>query len=132
MFKKILTGTVLTLSTIFAKTNTVPFSYEYEVIASNNQAVELIHMYEVKEYMILQYDNLIIDKKEDEIPQVMSENYHLLVCDEESIITYERGKVKIIIGDGKGIAIKGKFKRFYCDNNTVNGRYYILDQLFKD
>lgn len=132
MFKKIFAGALLSLTTLFVKSSSsVPFSFDYRIVSSGNTASELVHLYEVKEYMLIQYDNLIVAIEDDEISQVINDNYQSLLGYEDSAISFENGQIEIIIGEGNGIAIEGKFKQSYCDNSTINGRYFIIDEILK-
>ncbi len=132
MIKKLFMGALLTLSTLFTgSSECVPFSFEYRVVASDNTASELVHLYEVKEYMLIEYDNLIMDIENDEISQVIYENYSKMCNSSDAQINYVDGVIEIIIGEGKGISLKGKFKSSYCDSRTINGRYYFIEEILR-
>lgn len=94
--------------------------YEYHITSSSSSLKDLIRLYEVKEELVINYDNCINNEES------ILENYKTFSS--EDIIL--KGNIfYIVIGEGKGISLKGKLRINLCDNSTLNHRYALLEWL---
>lgn len=96
--------------------------YDYHITASSSSLKDLVRLYEVKEELVINYDNCI--NKELSV----LDNYNSFSSEE---IVLKGNVFYIVIGEGKGISLEGKLRINRCDNTTLNNRFALLEWLSK-
>ena len=96
------------------------YNYSYKITSNSNSIDDLLLLYEVKELLVINYNNALENglNIEEVYPSFSSYKVELV------------GNVfNIIINEGKGITLEGKLKTSVCDNSTLNNRYALLEWL---
>ena len=96
------------------------YNYKYKIVANSNSIDDLLKLYEVKEILVISYNNAIENE--------------LNILDVYTTFSFEDIKLidnefVIILGEGKGISLQGSLKKSVCDNSTLNNRYALLEWL---
>ena len=96
------------------------YNYKYKIVANSNSIDDLLKLYEVKEILVISYNNAIENE--------------LNILDVYTTFSFEDIKLidnefVIILGEGKGISLQGSLKKSVCDNSTINNRYALLEWL---
>jgi hypothetical protein len=95
-------------------------NYRYKIVSNSNSLDDLLVLYEVKEMLVISYNNAL----ENDLN--IQEMYH-------SFSNYEINLINdtfvIVIDKGEGISLEGKLKISVCDESTLNNRYALLEWL---
>ena len=95
-------------------------NYRYKIVSNSNSLDDLLVLYEVKEMLVISYNNAL----ENDLN--IQEVYH-------SFSNYEINLINdtfvIVINKGEGISLEGKLKTSVCDESTLNNRYALLEWL---
>ena len=122
------------ISSILLVSTSVPsyseFNYQFEIRTNSYSPLDEASGYYYKEQLIdkVEYQLFTLDEREH--------NYYIINhLDEYKFyddvkVNYQMGTICVTIGEGKGMLIKGKFKKNVCDENVIREKYYILE-LFK-
>ncbi len=122
------------ISSILLVSTNVPsyseFNYRFEIRTNSYNPLDEAAGYYYKEQLIdkVEYNLFTLDEKEH--------GYYIMThindyCFSDDVkIKYQMGTICVSIGEGKGILIKGKFRKNVCDENVIREKYYILE-LFK-
>lgn len=102
------------------------FEYKYTVVASSNDASDLMYMYRVKENLIDKYESLVFNVNENYHKQTIIDNLdHFDGTDYQAY--YKNDEIFIIIGDGKGKTISGDLRRNNCDSKPVRVQFFFSE-----
>ena len=110
--------------------NTTNFTYKYVITANSNSVKDMLVMYDVKQEFISIYNNLVLTINESHHEKVVKDNINTFIDPSIGTSTYTKGKIVIVIGDGKGGSIEGELRKNACDEDAVNYRIYLFDLLF--
>ena len=125
MYKKVSIG-VLLLSILlcgFVKKSN-EFVYKYEVVLNSNDNKDVIKGYLYKEYLIDQYNDLILSLDASLHTSAIINNIEIF-AKEGSYSKYENGKIVVYIGEAKGDAISGDLKTNTCDNSNIRVKFFF-------
>ena len=94
--------------------------YKYKVVSNSNSLDDLLVLYEVKELLVISYNNALENNLNIEEVYNSFSNYDIDLIDNTFVI---------VINNGEGISLEGKLKNSVCDNSTLNNRYALLEWL---
>ena len=94
--------------------------YKYKIVSNSNSLDDLLVLYEVKELLVISYNNALENNLEIEEVYNSFSNYDIDLIDNTFVI---------VINNGEGISLEGKLKNSVCDNSTLNNRYALLEWL---
>ena len=94
--------------------------YKYKIVSNSNSLDDLLVLYEVKELLVISYNNALENNLNIEEVYNSFSNYDIDLIDNTFVI---------VINNGKGISLEGKLKNSVCDNSTLNNRYALLEWL---
>ena len=94
--------------------------YKYKIVSNSNSLDDLLILYEVKELLVISYNNALENNLNIEEVYNSFSNYDIDLIDNTFVI---------VINNGKGISLEGKLKNSVCDNSTLNNRYALLEWL---
>ena len=124
---KMLSLAVSLSSCIMMVSTPISFEYRYEIIMNSYHPFEQSKVYEYKEKLIDVYEELCLEKEEREHQDIIINNIDLFKFDEYCIPFYDKGAIKIIIGNGNGPTYKGTLRRNECDGNSIREKLYIYE-----
>jgi hypothetical protein len=96
------------------------YNYSYKITSNSNSIDDLLLLYEVKELLVINYNNALENGLNIEEVYPSFSSYKVELVD---------NVLNIIINEGKGITLEGKLKTSVCDNSTLNNRYALLEWL---
>ena len=73
------------------------------------------------------YEELCLEKEEREHQDIIINNIHLFEFDEYCIPFYDKGAIKVIVGNGNGPTYKGTLRRNSCDGSSIREKLYIYE-----
>ena len=116
----ILFGLVFSVSKLNKTVALEEVDYKYKIVSNSNSLDDLLVLYEVKELLVISYNNAL--EKDLDIEEVYNSfsNYDIDLIDNTFVI---------VINNGEGISLEGKLKNSVCDNSTLNNRYALLEWL---
>ena len=116
----ILFGLVFSVSKLNKTAALEELDYKYKIVSNSNSLDDLLVLYEVKELLVISYNNAL--EKDLDIEEVYNSfsNYDIDLIDNTFVI---------VINNGEGISLEGKLKNSVCDNSTLNNRYALLEWL---
>ena len=94
--------------------------YKYKIVSNSNSLDDLLVLYEVKELLVISYNNALENNLNIEEVYNSFSNYDIDLIDNTFVI---------VINNGEGISLEGKLKNSVCDNSTLNNRYALLEWL---
>ena len=94
--------------------------YKYKIVSNSNSLDDLLILYEVKELLVISYNNALENNLNIEEVYNSFSNYDIDLIDNTFVI---------VINNGEGISLEGKLKNSVCDNSTLNNRYALLEWL---
>lgn len=94
--------------------------YKYKIVSNSNSLDDLLVLYEVKELLVISYNNALENNLNIEEVYNSFSNYDIDLIDNTFVI---------VINNGEGISLEGKLKKSVCDNSTLNNRYALLEWL---
>ena len=94
--------------------------YKYKIVSNSNSLDDLLVLYEVKELLVISYNNALENNLNIEEVYNSFSNYDIDLIDNTFVI---------VINNGEGISLEGKLKSSVCDNSTLNNRYALLEWL---
>jgi hypothetical protein len=116
----ILFGLVFSVSKLNKTVALEELDYKYKIVSNSNSLDDLLVLYEVKELLVISYNNALENNLNiDEVYNSFS-NYDIDLIDNTFVI---------VINNGEGISLEGKLKNSVCDNSTLNNRYALLEWL---
>ena len=125
MYKKISVGVLLIAILLCGfKNKTNEFLYKYEVVLNSNDHKDVIKGYLYKEYLIDEYNALIMNLDESLHTSAIINNIERF-AKEGSYSKYENGSIIVYIGEAKGDAIKGSLKTNVCDNSNIRVKFFF-------
>lgn len=122
------------ISSILLVSTNVPtyseFNYQFEIKTNSYNPLDEAAGYYYKEQLIdkVEYQLFTLDEKEHSYYIINHINEYKFYDNVEA--NYQMGIICITIGEGKGLIIKGKFRKNVCDEKVIREKYYILE-LFK-
>lgn len=111
-------------------TSSSSFKYKFVITANSFHPVDEINLYYYKEQLIDQYEKLVFGLDQKTYEEVIRINIHTFAFDSNCTPSYYEGKIKLIIGKGKGKTIEGVLRKDECDSSVIREKIYIFD-LFK-
>ena len=116
----ILFGLVFSVSKLNKTAALEEVDYKYKIVSNSNSLDDLLVLYEVKELLVISYNNALENNLEIEEVYNSFSNYDIDLIDNTFVI---------VINNGEGISLEGKLKNSVCDNSTLNNRYALLEWL---
>lgn len=106
------------------------FTYEYKITAHSNEIQDMLVMYDVKQFFLSSYNNLVLKVNEEYHREIIINNLENFINIDDAKCEYVNETIVITIGDGKGGSIEGYLKNNICDNETTNYKMFIFDLLY--
>ena len=116
----ILFGLVFSVSKLNKTEALEELDYKYKIVSNSNSLDDLLVLYEVKELLVISYNNALENNLNIEEVYNSFSNYDIDLIDNTFVI---------VINNGEGISLEGKLKGSVCDNSTLNNRYALLEWL---
>ena len=116
----ILFGLVFSVSKLNKTAALEELDYKYKIVSNSNSLDDLLVLYEVKELLVISYNNALENNLNIEEVYNSFSNYDIDLIDNTFVI---------VINNGEGISLEGKLKSSVCDNSTLNNRYALLEWL---
>ena len=95
-------------------------NYRYKIVSNSNSLDDLLVLYEVKELLVINYNNALENDLDIQEVYHSFSNYEINLIDDTFVI---------VIDKGEGISLEGKLKISVCDESTLNNRYALLEWL---
>lgn len=129
MFKRIILSISLSLvGFLSTRPLEVPaLSYEYQVIANSFEPSDLVHQYQVRDYILEVFENELLELTEKDRNWIMVSQPSLFALDGSVQVKVINGTVIAQIGEGKGPILSGSFQRFLCSEDSLEVRWFFLD-----
>lgn len=116
----ILFGLLFSVSKLNKTAALEELDYKYKIISNSNSLDDLLVLYEVKELLVISYNNALENNLNIEEVYNSFSNYDIDLIENTFVI---------VINNGEGISLEGKLKNSVCDNSTLNNRYALLEWL---
>lgn len=122
------------VSSILLVSNSLPaysnFNYQFEIRTNSYSPLDEASGYYYKEKLIDKVEYQLFTLEEKEHTYYIINHIDDYKFYDDVNVSYQMGTLCVVIGEGKGIVIRGKFRKNICDENVIREKYYILE-LFK-
>ena len=105
----------------------VPFQYTYEIVSNSRSAKDVTALYYYKEKMIDTYESYILPLGYEKIEETIRNNLSLFCFEEGARCSYINGSIVVLLGNAKGVEMKGQLRKSTCDETVIREKIFILD-----
>jgi hypothetical protein len=103
------------------------FSYQYRIKGNSFALLDEAALYYYKEKMIDKYEKYLLGATLDTLGYYLSSYLDFFKLSDDASVTYSQGIIFVVLGQGKGLTISGKFKKNECDDSIIREKYYLLE-----
>ena len=115
---------VVFLSSVGSMEKKENFKYSYTIVSNSNDISDLMYMYNVKEKIIDDYENLVFNVNENHHHEIIQNSIEIFSGDDYRT-EYRNGVLHIVIGEGKGNIITGDLRKNSCDSKPVRVQLFF-------
>jgi len=105
----------------------VPFQYQYEIVSRSRNPKDITELYYYKEKMIDTYEKYFMPLGIEKMEPAIKNNLMMFSFDEDARVHYISGTIVVLLGDARGVEMKGELRRNECDETVIREKIFILD-----
>lgn len=123
----ILGAAMLTVLSSAMEIPKVPFQYSYEIVSNSRSAKDVTELYYYKEKIIDAYESYIMPLGYEKIEEAVKNNLQLFCFQEDARCSYINGTIVVLLGNAKGVEMKGQLRKNTCDGTVIREKIFILE-----
>ncbi len=104
-----------------------PFSYTYEIVSSSRNPSDITKLYYYKEQLIDTYELYFMDLGVEKIESAIKNSISIFKFDDNARPYYINGTIVVLLGEAKGVSLKGELRTSECDKTVIREKIYIFD-----